>query len=349
MQAQPFFTQQLVRDLYWACFGPNIIDDFSFAELDIDVQPLLIELTEERLEWLNQLDRQPEPLQQYIDNLKSPRLGIYFEALWQFFLQHDQRLELIAHNLPIYRNKKTYGEFDIILLDKKTNSHTHLELSTKYYLNSSLLDRSSLPPLTTSNDDDNRDNANQQLSADFSHWLGPNANDRLDKKINRLLSHQIAMSSIPEGKQALQELDIAATHKRIVVKGMLFYPQQNTATQARHKERLSVHHQYGHWHTLASFINTQPEKLTWQVLDKSLWISPTRLGKDEAEKLLSGDSLHHYLDQYFKHEQRPIMLGQMKEDTNGFTEQQRVFVTNDQWPIFKPRSKNLKISKIKSL
>ncbi|WP_101759558.1 DUF1853 family protein [Oceanicoccus sp. KOV_DT_Chl] len=318
MQTIPFFKQQVVRDLAWACFGANLINDFSFASDDKPISSGNFELTEQRIHWLRQLDKEPSPLFEYLATLKSQRLGIYFEALWQFFLQQDTNLNLIAHNLPIYRDKKTYGEFDIIYQNKTTKEFTHLELSTKYYLNSSLitLDQAA------------------ECSAELKHWLGPNANDRLDKKVNRLLDHQITLSQLDEGKFVLKQHGAEKLLQSIIIKGTLFYPQLHQPTPNHQKITLAENHHQGRWYPLTEFIELDLSSAYWIVLEKSLWISPAWVELKNTEKLMNSNQLKAVLLEYFQQQQRPLMLCLMQECTGGYNEEQRFMITNDQWPLF---------------
>ena len=92
MQNLPPLKNQAVRDLAWACFGPNLVDDFSPWPGFSAIGNGHFKLTVERRQWLLQLDRQPSVLLQHLTHRRSPRLGIYFESLWQFFIEQDPAL-----------------------------------------------------------------------------------------------------------------------------------------------------------------------------------------------------------------------------------------------------------------
>lgn len=76
MENIPTFKNQVIRDLAWSCFGPNLIDMFSQP----DIQSLKLDLTPERNEWLLELDQNPESTHLHLSHLKSRRLGIFFDA-----------------------------------------------------------------------------------------------------------------------------------------------------------------------------------------------------------------------------------------------------------------------------
>lgn len=327
MQTLPLFKTQCVRDLAWSCFGNNLIDDFSHLKNSQTINSLQIELTKTRQNWLLQLDDNPTSLQQHLLKLKSPRLGIYFEALWQFFLQQDDEYELVAHNLPVYKNKKTLGEFDIIYRDTGSDDYYHLELAIKYYLNYS-----------TTNIAENK-----VFSADYQYWLGPNAVDRLDIKTAHLLNHQSQLSKTAEGKELLLAKNINQIKQQIAIKGSLFYPYvhgpavNNNRTEdqaeAQTDGQLSPTHSFSHWIKHSEFQSISNRWHYWYRLEKSFWISPAY---DQAEKLapniINKTSINQYLQDYFSSNKQALMLCAMTKQGNYLLEEKRFFITADDWP-----------------
>jgi hypothetical protein len=315
MQNIPTFKNQEVRDLAWSCFGPNLIEPFLPTKDQESlhgggVQALELDLTAERNQWLLELDQNPEPLLIHLSHLKSRRLGIYFEALWHFFLTYDSQLELIAHNIPIRSDQRTLGELDVVYRDIVSGAYTHLELAVKFYLNYQTTHRSTKP----------------------SDFLGPKGKDRLDKKIDRILSHQSPLSDTAEGKQTLAALGVHAIQKKIEVKGWLFYyePLQPSAATCY---PLSNHHQKGCWNHLSAFSETAHQHEHWMVLEKRNWLSPAMiLDADENSEhpVLTADQLITHLGETFKTDQRPLMVCPMSQMG---LEKERYFITPDDWPI----------------
>jgi len=308
MQNIPNFKNQVVRDLAWSCFGPNLIDTFSHR----GIQSLELDLTAERKQGLLELDQNPDPLLTHLSDLKSRRLGLYFEALWKFFLLHDAQLELIAHNIPIRSDKRTLGELDIVYRDKSSGACTHLELAVKFYLNTQTVHCSTKP----------------------SDFLGPNCKDRLDKKIARLVSHQSPLSDTPEGKQTLAELGVHAVQKKIAIKGWLFY-YEPLLPSAENSHTLSNHHQKGRWNHLSAFSETAHEHEHWVVLEKRNWLSPATIlnaNENGDHTLLIADQLITLLGETFETDQRPLMVCSMTQSGAMVREIERYFITPDDWP-----------------
>ncbi|MEQ8803961.1 MAG: DUF1853 family protein, partial [Haliea sp.] len=126
-------TNPRVRDLAWACLGPPLLQMETLKSAS-GVTTASLTLTAARARWLQQLDRQPQPLLTWLEARPATRLGLYFEHLWHFFLQQDSATELIAHNLPLSSNGRTVGEFDCLYYCHERRRPVHLELAVKFYL-----------------------------------------------------------------------------------------------------------------------------------------------------------------------------------------------------------------------
>src|SRR3546814_5812329 len=119
-----------------------------------------------RSHWLRQLDRDSYPLLHCLSQGRTRRLGLYYERLWQFAVQHAPGIELIAANLPIRHQGQTLGELDLLLRDG--DGIHHLELAIKLYLGPQ--------------------NGNGEEAA---QWLGPGCHDRLALKLAHLRENQL--------------------------------------------------------------------------------------------------------------------------------------------------------------
>ena len=313
MATIPLFENPCVRDIAWACFGQNLINDFEALGDTKGVQHCHITLTEARAQWLQQLDQDPTLLLDHLSGLRSPRIGLYFEALWQFFISQDPHLELLAHNLQVSQNKKTYGEFDLIYRDSTTGRNYHLELAIKFYLNHSL-------------------SANQgSFSADFHYWLGPNAIDRLDIKTEHLLNHQVQLSTSDAGKAALSLLGVDDVIQEIAIKGRLFYPY--TINPEPSPTALSSAHNYSHWLNFSNLkVNIQCCE-EWLILDRSEWISPMYGEETQLKpRVKNQQQLGTLLRAYFTNNTQPLIISGLEKSNTHYQEKLRFFITADKWP-----------------
>lgn len=201
------YSDEHVRALAWAIGAPPIIRP------EPDLPPLhqlklpLVESAEfaEHLaaarEWLETLDEEPAPLRAFLGkNHLGGRIGIYFEALLEFWLLEKSGYELLAHNLQVFTSQaktKTLGAFDFIVRSKR-GAVEHWEVTVKFYLQ---LGNGSLR----------------------SAWIGPNKRDKLVEKMAHMATHQLPLSSTTAGRAALARIGIPdAVVSRAWFKGFLF-------------------------------------------------------------------------------------------------------------------------------
>lgn len=119
----------------------------------------------------------------------NPRLGfIYQHVCCQLFTQYPC-YELLAQEIQLHHQNRTLGAIDFIIKDQN-NQIQHWEVAIKFYL---LYD---------------------------GLWYGPNAHDRLDKKLDHMLSHQLKMSQHPIFLE--QYPDWNAIEPKVLLQGRLY-------------------------------------------------------------------------------------------------------------------------------
>ena len=238
-----------VRDLAWACFSAPLMD---IGQLGDDVRPAVFELTLARRHWLSALDRMPTPLLESLAKHPARRLGLYYEQLWHFFLEQDPDVELVAHNLPVRTGGITIGEFDCLYYCHQRQQHFHLELAVKFYLG-------------------HRQQTTTETTSQWREWLGPNAVDRLDRKLGRLLEHQSRLGQHPAARQMLTTLGITAPKAEIALRGALFQAATDPLPAPRgYNPAVNLRH----WHTLDQWQQQADPNSTYALPDRLLWLSP---------------------------------------------------------------------------
>ena len=294
---QPFpviITDTQVRDLAWACFGPDLLT--PLPESDV------ITLCPETQAWLQALDTNPAKLHDFLANCSHRhRLGLYYEALWHFFLSEHPHYALLEHNLPVKVAGRTLGELDIVYQNRATGRIIHLELAIKFYLGIT-------------------GNSNEASMAD---WWGPNTRDRLDRKVNRLLSHQLPLSAKPETQSLLASRGISHCQRQMCVKGMLFQPAGQPLSLP---EQIAPGASLAEWMTLRSF-QSRWSQHAWQILERRQWLRPLQAG--EFSQLLQGEALLAGIAAAHQQHQRPVLLARAGQTTG---ETGRCFVSPDDWP-----------------
>lgn len=197
LDAGTIYQQEIVRDLFWLIYSPSLMELPDNLSVDwlLDTPDI-----EEQLEFL---DQNPEQLLNKLRQQARFRLGYYFEDLVRLYLKSFFQPSDIKSNIQVSRDKTTVGEYDF-LLALPDGKKIHLETAVKYYL-------------CTSEAPDN---------CRLEDFIGPNCTDRLDRKWQRLTTHQINLSNTAAGKDQAIALDLLPDQRSILLRGYLFYPHQ---------------------------------------------------------------------------------------------------------------------------
>lgn len=276
-------THQTVRDLHWAInsTSPYILEGLY---LWCDNSPWFED-------FLNELNAHPQPLMDYIAKNKSTALGIYFESLWQFYFSHHPEYEIIAQNLQIIIDKQTLGELDLVVKHVHTKQVTHIELSTKFYMN--IANNTTLTPLDC--------------------WYGPNLADNLDIKYHKTLSHQLPFVQQSPVLDYLNSHGVQINRSIAILKGRAFYSfNKDEAKQ--------------HYWLAPNNLSQLDENSTYHILDKADWLAE-KIKPDNSLTLLTADQCQsHFLNlgDDFKPTQAAIFNSNSQEYA-------RVFIASNAW------------------
>lgn len=246
-------------------------------------------------------------------NLKM--LGPYFEGLWQFYLENSNDTELIDQNLQVINDKQTLGEFDFIYFDRTNKSHIHLEVSIKYYLG--------VPGLN---------NALGEVS-EMSAWIGPNKNDRLDKKFYKLKDHQSKLSEAEVAKEILLARGVSEVQSQVCLLGYLFYPYEQAMSPPENS--FSAHNR-GTWISLTEFSKSRLNKYFWKIIEKPFWLSQPY---EDRNSVLTLEEVTGKISAVFSIKNYPILIARYSlkntrtetNDVNYLKFEELVFVVPDDW------------------
>lgn len=131
------------------------------------------------------------------------RLGKRVERFVSSELQQNKNVTALLENVQVQNEKITVGEIDCIL--KQNNVPIHLEIIYKFYLFD-----------------------NRVGTSEIEHWIGPNRNDDLLKKLTKLKEKQLPLLYNPLTKPLLDSLNLKASElqQAVCFKAQLFVPYQ---------------------------------------------------------------------------------------------------------------------------
>ena len=309
------FRSPWVRDLVWSLTSPDLLQVPAYPSLTD--APYFSALMQQSLGFFQELDQDDRPLQHHLSQFSNQRLGLYFERLWHFWLTHNPRFELLAHNVPLRNTERTIGELDVVVLDRETGEMEHWELAVKFYLQVTVAHHQTL-------------------------YFGPSLKDRLDIKLSHLLKHQLPLGKSAEARAVLSEFQPPLCRQRLITKGRIFYPLESNPNPTQNStqspsqtlshsaandpapcdplQALGKDHLQGHWHSLSAFAElTNQRNITntkFIILNKSDW-----LGQEP-----SPNNLHHETVSLLQQPNQYLPC-QLLADSYGA--KQRIFVVPD--------------------
>jgi hypothetical protein len=293
------FRDPEVRDLAWLLFSPDLLRS-SGAGAAL-ARPFASDREREAaIEWLAALDREPDALHAHVRKPALARLGLYAEALLEYFLAHGPGARLIAANLPLRVHRRTIGEVDF-LVESTRGERLHWELAVKFYLRVS---DGEMPGL--------------------ADYVGPNLQDRFDLKHMRLLNHQLMLSSRPE----FASLGFAGPWKpEMFIKGWLFY--RDGEGDSNPPPQLADDHLRGWWKTVSQWQASAPRD-AWDVLPRLSWLAPHALAARERDSL---EGRKPALEERIRNLRWPLMIATYASAPDDvWHERSRGFIVPDHWP-----------------
>ncbi|XZE55925.1 DUF1853 family protein [Planctomycetaceae bacterium SH139] len=282
-------TEQFARDLVWVVNSPSLMN--LTGQESVPKQPLKI----------GDVDR--EHLTIHLTSPRERRVGRYFERLVVYWLRFILRCEIVDHALQLRDGKRTAGEIDVLFRDGLGRLN-HWELACKFYLQVNVNDPS------------------------VTDYIGPNVNDTLRKKAERLLNHQL-----PLGVRYFPEIDISEAF----VKGRIFYHWQ-TNTKVALPEELAAGHLEGRWlrkREVAELLCTRRHR--YRILRKPFWLSE-EFADPADDDILSPGEVAQFLNNHFNSRHTPILFSEFCDSSSTERESKRWFVVPDQWPFQSERN-----------
>jgi hypothetical protein len=135
------------------------------------------------------------------------RLGHLVEKIVSKLIALSTNYKVLYENIQIIEDKKTIGEIDFIIQNKNTKQLIHLELAYKFYL---------FDPNISSNP--------------LNNWIGPNRNDSLKEKLEKLKTKQFPLLYHNRVKATVHAIEIDAVSQALCFLVSLFIPYEYKRT-----------------------------------------------------------------------------------------------------------------------
>ncbi len=231
--------QSWMNALRWVMTQPGLIEGLPGGH------EALLGSSDPRLTEL--LSRDSAGLMALLAGPRAHKLGIAFEALMLWGLEQGLGYRCIVRDVQIQDGKRTMGALDFIL-EAPCGSIEHWELAYKLFLQC-------------------------DGGTGWSSWLGPRGRDRLDAKLNRMLTHQLPLSSTPQAIATLGAMGVDhIDRRRMMVQGVLFSPWGHEPQRAKQGHQDAQ----GRWlrpSQLPELIAAHPHS-RWVYRERPLWFGP---------------------------------------------------------------------------
>lgn len=172
------------------------------------------------------------------------RLGKRVERFVSSELQQNENIKILLENVQVQNEKITIGEIDCIL--KYNDTPIHLEIIYKFYLFDDSIG-----------------------TTEIEHWIGPNRNDTLLKKLIKLKEKQLPLLYNPLTKPLIDNLSLKANEVEQVVcfRAQLFVPYQKEV-EFKKLNRECINGFYVHTSEITQFTDCKffiPSKTNWLI------------------------------------------------------------------------------------
>ncbi|PKF50513.1 DUF1853 family protein [Enterovibrio nigricans] len=163
------------------------------------------------------------------------RIGFYYQWLVQQCLNASLNHTLVAEEIQVEEDGRTIGAIDFVVRNS-SNELEHWEVAIKFYL------------------------------AFGDDWHGPNAKDTLSKKLSKMLSQQLALSSTNAYQRTYPDLPISK--RKLLMQGRLFVNPFLTHEESPASVQVNPDAVSGFW----CWPHQAPENKRFYLLSRHQWM-----------------------------------------------------------------------------
>jgi hypothetical protein len=172
------------------------------------------------------------------------RLGHLAEKIVSELIKSSSNYKVLYENVQVIEDKKTIGEIDFIIEEINTKQLIHLELAYKFYL------------------------FDPSISSDpINNWIGPNRNDSLKEKLEKLKRKQFPLLYHNCAKSKFNNIDIDEASQALCLLVSLFIPYEYKTSFSPVYEKAIK----GYYIGFETFISLDNSAKTYYIPSKKEW------------------------------------------------------------------------------
>ena len=214
-------------------------------------------------------------------------MGHLAEKIVAQLIKASTNYEVLYENIQLIENKQTIGEIDFILSNQSTKELIHLELAYKFYL------------------------YDPSVSSEIiNNWIGPNRNDTLKEKLDKVKNKQFPLLYHYAAQSRLDQIAIKDISQKLCLLVSLFIPyQSDTHFPAAYQAAIK-----GYYLNLDNFIGLDHSEKTYYVPQKKEWgIDPS-----ENENWKSVSEVYSHISKSIAAKQAPLCWKKHKDSYLAF-------------------------------
>lgn len=218
---------------------------------------------------------------------KNLRLGHLVESVVQDLIKSSSNYRLLNDNIQLIESGKTLGEIDFIIQEKASKQITHLELAYKFYLFDPSISEKSI-----------------------NNWIGPNRNDSLQEKLEKLRIKQFPLLYHKAMANQLAPLDIQTMNQKLCFLVSLFVPyQQRIKFNPSLKNAVK-----GYYLNYQQFAQMDHSAKVYHLPEKKMWgVHPS-----QNQEWFDFAELIHELENQMENKKAPMCWGKNDDKFNSF-------------------------------
>jgi len=195
------------------------------------------------------------------------RLGHLAEKVVSGLIKLSTNYKVLYENVQLIEDKKTIGEIDFIITENNTGQLIHMELAYKFYL------------------------YDPEISSEtITNWIGPNRNDSLKEKLEKVKSKQFPLLHHDSAKSIFDKLQIGEVSQVLCLLVSLYIPYKYKGSFSSTYEKAIK----GYYLGLEKFISFDHSEKSYYLPSKKEWgMDPSGnknwLGFTDLEKQIKGN------------------------------------------------------------